>query len=576
MTIHSLLLFIMVVASSESLQLLKVSTNTGNARYEKRFGVDFTVYTPIAVSAVGAMDADAAGFQGSPSVSIVDRSTDSVIHGPYNFTGMMRANASNPFAFQNVTFQLQIGVYTLVSQGFDPDQYIDSANQVVEVNSIAVSIGDDVWADVRTAEDEIDHISTNPLVTYGSATFVFEVVNTTVTALPERMFSDCEQVVCAGHGAGEFNIQGQRRYCDADGSMRLWRISDSTCERNGWTSTRNPTAGGPLMPDPFGCRPKSAACNFVSSAPAPFSFRQVRAANWSMWLFKTPGAFANNGVGRLYDGVTVRDNSNNTVFVFAGAGAQASASRCPCDSNAATTTSQQLSGAAWACGPKVLPTNSSIWQLTLADNSSQACTSSNVWTTLGNGQRSLSIALCLDNTPLEEDMKLASGDLFVRKTVDFNVARDCPSTTTSSSTTSTTNITTTRTTTPSRTTTTTATKTTTTTRTTSTSMSTSTSTSTSTTEPSATDNPTNATTTNSSTTTAAISVDNSNSDSSWIVPTIVAAVAGAMLLAVTAGLIYTLILLKRSRSQSHGGEMSSARSMHGSSGPYESSFRALS
>jgi hypothetical protein len=87
------------------------------------------------------------------------------------------------------------------------------------------------------------------------------------------------------------NIQGQARFCDTEmaggGWLRLWRANESTCEQNGWSSARNPSA---LGVDPFGCRPGNELCT-GKRIDSPFAFAEVRGGNWIVWAQNSPNGF---------------------------------------------------------------------------------------------------------------------------------------------------------------------------------------------------------------------------------------------------------------------------------------------
>lgn len=357
------------------LQLVSVVSFAGNTIYGENLGLDFTVFTPIDVSAVGVLDADKLGIEGTLTARVMDRSNNATLIGPFNFSEpMARLSDANPFAFLNLSapVRLQRGVYTLVSRGFQLDKFIEVGpndfSLLSTVASSAVVVGEGFYGGGDTdILDKYDHGNI-----YAAATLVFTVVADPVPPLPTRSFADSEEVACAGFDAGEFNIRGKLSYCE-NGWMRLWRVNDSTCEQNGWTSNRSPNAIGF---DPAGCRPIQKAppsCVSVPTVRAPFLFRQVRAANWTMWLLGSPDGF-DVGVDRVCDGVTVLDPNHNTVFAFAAVGATTTAS-CPCDS-----TTERLSGASWLCGLKnVSRVVQSKWNLLSADN---ACGGKNTWTTL--------------------------------------------------------------------------------------------------------------------------------------------------------------------------------------------------
>jgi hypothetical protein len=56
--------------------------------------------------------------------------------------------------------------------------------------------------------------------------------------------------------------------------------------------------------------------------------------------------------------------------------------------------------------------------------------------TLASPQRAVVIAICKDEVDRDEDLKLSSGDLYVRAKTGFDKTRDCPTTTTTNTATS--------------------------------------------------------------------------------------------------------------------------------------------
>jgi hypothetical protein len=90
------------------------------------------VYAAIDVYAIGLLDADARGINGTLSARIFDRSTDRVVVGPVTVArGQARADDTNPFVFKTVpTVRLQPGVYSIVSVGFTSDRFMSNSQQV--------------------------------------------------------------------------------------------------------------------------------------------------------------------------------------------------------------------------------------------------------------------------------------------------------------------------------------------------------------------------------------------------------------------------------------------------------------
>lgn len=325
---------IMIVVFLSALQLLSVSQTTGNHHYDQSVGVDFTLYSPVEVSAVGLIDADEPGINGTLVARVFDRSNGQVVIGPvFVSAGAQRLNDSNPFVFvaMQAPVRLQRGVYCLVAAGFVEwrDRYINQGTldanitdvdiRIVKSPAVAVTagvFGGDGNGSVLPTNSERD--------IYAAATLVFSIVDTPAIGLPpQREFADCEAVACAGLPTGEYNIRGQVRYCD-DGWMRLWSVNDSTCESNDWSSARNPFAAGL---DPFGCRPINTTCR-GKPIVSPFPFNEVRGANWFVWSFGSPGAFNS----RVFpcEGIVVR-GGNGTVWTLAAGFRQYAYGRCPCE-----------------------------------------------------------------------------------------------------------------------------------------------------------------------------------------------------------------------------------------------------
>jgi hypothetical protein len=173
----------LLVAMVNSLQLLTVesSPSTGIQHYNQSLGMDFTVYTPIDITAVGIIDAENRGLVGTLSVRIINRSNEnqSTVYDPVSFQSpMSRTDDTNLFIFQNVSWRLQIGAYMMISGGFSTNDGFVRTNlggNVSLVQSRALKVGFSSYGG-GTPPTTIDTI-----YTYGAATFQFTVVNETAT-----------------------------------------------------------------------------------------------------------------------------------------------------------------------------------------------------------------------------------------------------------------------------------------------------------------------------------------------------------------------------------------------------------
>jgi hypothetical protein len=260
---------------------------------------------------------------------------------------------------------------------------------------------------------------------YAAATLVFSIVDEIPIALPEREFADCEAVACAGLPTGEYNIQGTVRFCDngaaGGGWVRLWSVNESACETKGWTSARSPWTIGT---DPIGCRPGMTNGCKSMTIQSPFAFNEVRGDSWSAWGAGSLGAFHSQSP----DGIRIVGNDTH-IWTFA-ASAGLSNGLCPCDSAFIRTPladkNLNASGTDWTCDR--LPTSSVVWKpLFTAD----AITCVGYAAMSGNGRfqrtvpslTTLSVAICKNGNGSLEDVKLSSGDLYVRSTAGFDRRR---------------------------------------------------------------------------------------------------------------------------------------------------------
>lgn len=424
--------------TSAALQFLRVRQLTGHGFTAPAVGMDFTVNAAIDVYAIGLLDADAHGVNGTLTARIFDRSTDQVVAGPVTISsGEMRTDDANPFVFKNVpTVRLQPGVYNIVSIGFASDRYISTASSANSVEPGETGDGAIHITASNNGGNGLSSSATRPGSGRGfhvGATFLFGVVPE-MAAREQKLFADCEAVACAGLATGEYNVSGALRFCNNDmaggGWLRLWRANETRCEANGWTAARNPRATGV---DPAGCRLIGPSCVAMQETQAPFAFGEVRGGNWRVWVFGTPDGFSAAAPG---DGIVVRDGNGNVVWMLAvGLNVTTAALLCPCEgefqNSTATAANLAAIGPHWSCDRDLARRGS--WAPLFDGQSMLTCAAASgspLWfqRVLSVPQRALSVAICKDSD-IDEDFKLAAGDLFVRATIGFDMAR-CPTTTT--------------------------------------------------------------------------------------------------------------------------------------------------
>jgi hypothetical protein len=445
-------LYFILLASksiSNALQFLRATTFVGNYNstaflsIDTARGVDFTLYRAVDVTAIGLLDADERGFNGTFSARIFDRSTDLVVVGPVSvYSTDARSDDQNPFVFKNVMrTRLPPGVYSVITictsnndrwlitgAAFGPVVTSDDGNGTVVITNL-------VWGGNGLSASAAINSATGQL--WAGATFLFEVVPTDVVALPQPEYPDCEAVACARLESGEYNIQGQARYCDNDeaggGWLRLWRTNDTSCEASDWTSARNPSAVGG---DPVGCRPTSAACS-SNRVNSPVAFNEVRGSNWIVWALGTPDAFETT---LPCEGILIRDGNGAHVWALLAGNPGILPALCPCEPQFTNSSfnwpNRVVAGDHWMCD-RVPAQTGGAWVKLFHGQSRFLCAGqANATTgdllrfqrTLEKPQVALSVSLCVNERPALEDLKLASGDLFVRATVGFDRNQHCPTT----------------------------------------------------------------------------------------------------------------------------------------------------
>lgn len=414
------------VLCSSALQLLRATRlpSVGSFASGVAFGVDFTARSAIDVSAIGVLDADARGFNGTTTAHIVDRSSGLVVAGPVAVQASeARTDDANPFVFQALApaVRLPPGVYSVMTVGAG-DGYLGTL--LAPGSVVAGDSGDDavlITAAVSSGNGRIpsQHHAGHLLA---GATLLFAAVR------PAAWFADCEAVACANLSSGEYNIRGETHFCDNDaaggGWLRLWLANESACEQQGWSSARNPSAVGL---DPVGCRATAAATGCAGTrVSAPFQFAEVRGGNWLAWGVGALSAFESTA---LVDGIVIKsgggDNDSALVWVLATGSSE---TPCPCEYSPRVNSTI---GSHWTCD-RVAAQQAFAWApLFRAESSNIACTgdaATNVsWfqRRLDAPQQTLSVEICRDQPEGIKDVKLSSGELYVRTTAGFDKARHC-------------------------------------------------------------------------------------------------------------------------------------------------------
>lgn len=549
-----ILIFLVALNATSALQFVRVHTLIPASNFfPYQFGMDFTVTRTINISHFGLLDLGMPGLAGTGVAMIFDRATNqSVMRIEFFANGTRREDDSNLFAFKPTgALLLQRGIYCLVAQMNPNDAYASTV-----LHSSAISTGDDgdgaVLATAAVAYlfgSNLQTYSYNPTGVHSGASFLFSVVD--VLPAPPRspaLFADCEAVACAGLPSGEYNIRNQIRHCDNEmkggGWMRLWRLDDTTCEANGWSSARS-TGTWAASTDPLGCRPAQLAggCKQGLTALSPFRFSEVRGGNFAIWAAGGPNGFAAT-LGQSWDGVQITDGRGALLWTFVvGLATTYAETRCPCDPRftnySQTVTNIGAANTSWSCD--AVQDQSFEWKQLFRDSlscSGRAAATDGVWfqRSLSAPQGSLKVSICKDEFDSDEELKLSAGDLFVRPTIGFDKSR-CVVTTTSSTTT-------------------TATSTTTTASTTTTTMTASES--------------TGSVESLTSPRTSVVEMI-SNADSSWIVPTAIAIVLAILL---CMSLLVLIVVCRRVGAQRAAGEQ--ATTMHETSSIAQSTYGDVS
>jgi hypothetical protein len=431
----------LVAGTCAVLQLLHAMNFTGDTLWpNSTIAVDFTVYAPIMVLKIGLVDSDTAGVHNLLRASIFDRSVGSVLSQVAAVIGSRRVDDGNPFIFSDAMVRLDPGVYTLVSTGFSQDRIISNYIYTAYPDSTPVLLTAALVGTTSSISSPLTIDTVGPGRFRVGATFTFELapVPTVAPSMPETDFPDCEAVACADLPSGIYNVQGRSRFCDNDndggGWVRVWRANDSSCEVNGWTSSRRLDGKGS---DRVGCRPAIDSVSKCSNAvriEAPFPFRDVRGAHWHLWGVGSLDAFDSPV---LCDGAIVwggnGDFVDTIVWAFALSAAETKG-RCPCkpDFNRSASPDASLTaiGPNWSCAS--FPMTSTFWNSAFDNANGDNCTGTAALDSgafrraFGEYLTTLTVGLCRNGNESFEEVKLASGDLFVRATTGFDKDVDCP------------------------------------------------------------------------------------------------------------------------------------------------------
>lgn len=172
--------------------------------------------------AIGLMDGDDAGICGNLSAGIYNRSNGQAVATPIIVTAGMERD-SLCFAATclcdwsrvcNVSCQAALEMIG-TSRGYTATRHQSDHRQEQHVVVTSGYCSDDNGSVIpRQEDDEMP----------AAATFVFNVVRE--NGLPTRSFADCEAVVSAWLGVGQYNIHGHLGYCDGVGWMRLWHAPE--------------------------------------------------------------------------------------------------------------------------------------------------------------------------------------------------------------------------------------------------------------------------------------------------------------------------------------------------------------
>jgi hypothetical protein len=371
----------------------------------------------------------------SKNVAIFDRANDTALVR-VDFSAGQRTSQTD-FVSRPVSAVLPPGVYSILANWTNGADLC--ARGLPGTDETVVRTTAAVTGLVSSATRQSETRFTSPADLLG-VTFAFTVIeNQAPPALAVATeFADCEAVACAGLPTGEYSVGGKRTFCDNDeaggGWTRIWRLNDSSCEENGWTSGRNIATDGT---DPVGCRSGNTSCTQSKDiASSNHGFGEVLGKNWEMWAYGSLDSFGTD------DGVIVAANTQRLWTFSVSHNGAAPQVRCPCDPAFATsvTTILQLineTAGAYVCdGASVFDQFSPVFRRGTLLCSPRGRDRRFFIASLTEEQKSmpLRVMLCKNQPDENEDIKLGSLDLFARRTPGFNRAVHCAASTSVAST----------------------------------------------------------------------------------------------------------------------------------------------
>ena len=374
--------------------------------YNGPLGLDLVVNQAILVTAVGVVDVGTAGLVGNFSVVLLERSTHAVVVGPFTLNASDARNSSGTDVTAWRTIEparVEAGTYLLTTNWTAANTYISSA-----ANGHTVVPGD---ADGLVTP--LSSVSTKsfPGIFQCGPNMQFRAADPLPLSPSDRqdgVFADCEDVACRVPGrSGLFNIRGRLRFCDNEsqggGWTRLWSADESSCEANGWTSTRIS-----LLQEAPGCRNDVLPCKAATTALASTPFRAVLVRDFELWTIGNTGTTVASSSS--FDGVAVHADAT-LVWAFLAS------SQCPCVTNTSEAASSKLGGAHWSCDTGQRDT--ATWQ-PLFGGGANVCSGANETVrVLAEPRVSLKISICQDAAGPAKGIKLAKGVIFVRKNARF-------------------------------------------------------------------------------------------------------------------------------------------------------------
>jgi hypothetical protein len=393
-----------------------------------QFGFDFTVYGNDINVTSALVFASNGNLATNKSVTIFDRSTDVAVVRVDLAAGTAQQK-NIPFAQAAVDVVLRPGVYAILVEwnGVDLCAKGIPGTGTEAVFTTAAIVGSTSSAAVPFVTSVL---STKDLL---GVTFRFTVIPNAppppLTVATE--FADCEAVACAGLPTGDYSVGGKRTFCDNDeaggGWTRIWRLNDSSCEANGWTSSRNIHANGT---DPVGCRSGSTSCQTIRLPNTAFA--EVMGKNWKVWAFGSLDSF---GMG---DGVFLSAETQRLWTFSLSHNVAVPQFRCPCNRMFSSKDDDIIrrineTGDDYVCDAAVR--NDSFIQV-FQGTGPHLCSPRGAGRlffqkVLTEEQRRLPllVMICKNQVDADEDIKVGALDLFARKTPGFEKTIHCPTTT---------------------------------------------------------------------------------------------------------------------------------------------------